>query len=316
MLSPYHPDQEKSTVYLLDFETYTLTEICQYNRFNYDAATSSECMLPPCELYADLDLDDSSGDSLNNYTVFTCASPVGVAYPDVGTFSPFPLIPCGLSCSAAWTAPGIPFLQRGAFHICSRQQHGKLAVYQPVVAQRRVVSHHTIRNTLYYNDAAAPAPGARQVAVSLYSSFYNSLPSLSTIVLPGIARAGNGYRLRSLFWRRRWKCKPIRQFWYPLHLPLGRRRRVLQRSSTVPLTLYPILLTDSAGCQNTDTLYISQPDSLWAAIGSAAAFVCGDNGTLSAAAQGAAPALRLRLERAARRRHPLQRRYRGCTSYR
>lgn len=285
-----HPGQEKSTVYLLDFETYTLTEICQYNRFNYDAATSSECMLPPCELYADLDLDDSSGDSLNNYTVFTCASPVGVAGPDVGTFSPFPLDSMRLELLGSLDGALEYLSSSGAPSISVQGNNTASLLFINQGGATAGSFSQAIRNTLYYNDAAAPAPGARQVAVSLYSSFYNSLPSLSTIVL--------GQELLALetdtasvfcFGAEDGSVSLSANFGAPPYTFLWPDGAEAAQRSGLAAGLYPILLTDSAGCQNTDTLYISQPDSLWAAIGSAAAFVCGDNGTLSAAAQGGAP---------------------------
>ena len=78
-------------IYQMDMETYELGPPCELEAYVLDVASDMECLLPPCELYTDLDADDSAGLPGNAYRDTTCTGPVPIADADAEVFSPFVL---------------------------------------------------------------------------------------------------------------------------------------------------------------------------------------------------------------------------------
>ncbi len=281
-------DSGESILYRLDFEDYSLTELCPLERFHLSASTANECVLPPCEIYVDLDKDDSSGAPETGFRRVTCAGPVQVSAPDVEVFSPFPLDSIRLQL--------IGVLDAGAEYL-SAPGSGEVAVQGNNSANLLLVNQggaraadleEAIRNSLYHNDAAVPTLGPREVIVSMYSSFYGSVPSIATIIIDSTvvmslaadvtdeSCAGNQDGGASL--TATGGAEPYSFLWADGQL--------LQQRAGLAAGEYAVTITDNLGCRDADTLSIGRVDSLIVAVSSNTDHACGDNATLFAAAQG------------------------------
>ncbi len=78
-----------SVVYEVHFDDWTVTEVCDLDGLSITGAGSqSECMLPPCGVFVDLDEDNSSLGFWGNHCADTfCISPAAIADTDVVVLS-------------------------------------------------------------------------------------------------------------------------------------------------------------------------------------------------------------------------------------
>ena len=146
-----------STIYHLDFDTYELTLVCNgIPRGVLDAATATECILPPCEIYADLDADDSSGDTLNNFLRYTCAAPVAIADGDTEVYSPFPIDSVKLNLIGTLD-PGQEYLATTAAAGISIQGNGSpsLVLANEVIRSRYQSLRHNLVKWGYSNSCSS-----------------------------------------------------------------------------------------------------------------------------------------------------------------
>ena len=280
-----------STIYHLDFDTYELTLVCNgIPRGVLDAATATECILPPCEIYADLDADDSSGDTLNNFLRYTCAAPVAIADGDTEVYSPFPIDSVKLNLIGTLD-PGQEYLATTAAAGISIQGNGSPSL---VLANEGGATEtafaEAIKNCLYHNDAAVPTFGNREVVITLYSSFYSSMPSLSTILLgDGFLQIEPDTAATSCFGTDDGTVLLNATLGQPPHAFLWPNGQTTPQRSGLSAGSYIITITDGLGCQNTDTLLITQPDSLAASVLPSTSFACGNTASLIGQAQGGTP---------------------------
>jgi len=280
-----------SIIYHLDFETYELTQACdEIPRWILDAATPTECILPPCEIYADLDIDGSSGDTTTNFLRYACTGPVAIADEDTEVLSPFPIDSVKLNLLGILN-PGLEYLSTEAFPGISVQGNGSsnLVLINQGGATEEVFAE-AIKSCLYHNDAFVPTLGVREVAVTLYSSFYSGIPSLSTIILDdNFLRIEPDTISLSCFGAHDGQVTLNASLGQPPHAFLWPDGQTASQRSGLSAGTYEITITDANGCQNTGALFIGQPDSLSARIRSSASFACGNTATLTAQAQGGAP---------------------------
>lgn len=79
---------DSSIVYELDFDTWTLNEVCDIDRIIYGTANHLELPPPECTLFLDLDLDNSSGLPLYDFLADTsCVGGIAIADADLDLFS-------------------------------------------------------------------------------------------------------------------------------------------------------------------------------------------------------------------------------------
>ena len=276
-----------STVYLLDFDNFSLSEHCQYDRFNFDAATTEECILPPCEIFVDLDVDDSSGDTLNGYAIETCLNSVAIADTDIEVFSPFRLDSIRLDL--------IGILDDGEESINLSSVVGDIA-FSYSDTSITIINlggateedfEETIKNIVYENLAQPFTIGEREVIVSMFSSFYTSMPSITSITLDDHLLSLNptisspscfGEENGSVTLQTDGGLMPYEYIWED--------GETLDTRSNLIAGTYIITIKDAQGCTNADSLVINQPDSLSVQIEADTNFICGETGSLFAFANG------------------------------
>jgi len=278
-------------IYQMDMETYELGPPCELEAYVLDVASDMECLLSPCELYTDLDVDDSAGLPGTAYRDATCTGPVPVADADAEVFSPFVLdsvriellsMPDGadeqLSCPG-W--PGIGVQGDGSSSL--------LLVNEGTESGEAFTQ--ALRATVYENTAATPTLSTREIVVTMYSSFYGSMPSMAEIVLDTInplslaedtaSTLCHGQADASVTLQGAGGLAPYRFQWAD----------GVEDSTRTALAAgsYIIDIADAQGCSGQDTLQIVEPDTLIASIVAIDSLTCAGSGQLMAAAQGGLP---------------------------
>lgn len=215
---------------------------------------------------------------------------MAIADNDAEVFSPFPIDSVKLNLTGILN-PGQEYLAASAVAGISIQGTGSanlVLINQGGAAETAFAE--AIKNCLYYNDAADPAFGAREVAVTLYSSFYSGMPSLSTIILDeGFLQIEPDTALTSCFGADDGTVTLNAPLGQPPHAFLWPDGQTTSQRSDLSAGQYTVTVTDALGCQNADTLWVAQPDSLSADILPSTSFACGNTASLYARARGGTP---------------------------
>ncbi|HMQ50090.1 MAG TPA: hypothetical protein PKA00_21895, partial [Saprospiraceae bacterium] len=278
-----------TTLYLLDFDDYSLTTVCDLlPNFHHDAATDIERFLPPCEIYTDLDMDDSSSDGNGLYRRLTCAGPTPVCDADVEVFSPFLLDSMRISLINPPDALNEKLFSTGAVDIAVQGNNTGSILLVNTKDAKEEDFETALYQTLYQNDAPLPTLGDRTIVVSMYSSFYESMPvtgiitldTLNTISLSidefMLACAGG---MNAMVVLEGMSGIAPYTFTWPDGLETAER-------NDLGLGIYEIILKDAQGCQQRDTITITAPDALQPEIDAVANPACPGEGVLSASAVG------------------------------
>ncbi|MCB0554469.1 MAG: SprB repeat-containing protein, partial [Phaeodactylibacter sp.] len=284
-------DSSGSTLYRLDFEDYSLTELCLFERFHMSASTEMECILPPCEIFVDLDEDDSSGVPDRGFRRISCAAPVPVSDFDVEVFSPFPLDSIRLQLTGILDAGAEYLSYSGSGQVAAQGNNSNNLLLVNQDDARESDFEEALRNSLYHNDANTPSLGPREVVVSMYSSFYSSVPSVATIVIDSnaiislvadvINESCEDSQDGSASLSATGGIAPYTFLWEDGQLQ--------EQRNGLAAGEYAITITDNLGCQDTATLQVRRVDSLIAGISSNTTFACGNTASLIGQAQGGTP---------------------------
>ena len=277
---------EPTFVYELDFEDFSLTPLCTASRFFVAAANFAEITAPPCALFVDLDLEDSSAPGLDFAADTVCSGPVVISGATLRVSGPFPVDSITLALSGVQDV-GFEYLQAGPSAEIIVFNNGSISL---TLANNGSASfqdfEQLIRNITYHNDAPDISFGERFVEVIVHADSYQGAPSYAFIrldnshvrfsasVQPPCYNASNGAALLTATGGQ----SPHTFLW-----PGG---QTTPQRSDLSAGQYAITITDALGCQNTDTLVVSQPDSLYASITPSTAFACGNNASLFGQAQG------------------------------
>ena len=274
--------------YHVNFSTFELTELCTFPTYFKDAATDNECILPPCDIYVDLDTNDDSGGLLNDFIQNTCGGLTRVADEDVVVFSPFPLDSLKISL--------IGILDQGAENIYSNGTSGinvqslndstLLLINNSEATDEDFQS--AIQNTFYQNNTAFPTLGNREIIFTMYSSYYSSMPSITTIVLDTL----NGITLeRDSFSTVCWHgndatvllevengVEPFNYYWHD-------GVQTAYRENLSPGE-YAITIQDEEACIAMDTVIVTEPDSIIIQLSTQEDSTCIANGVIWADVSG------------------------------
>ena len=281
---------EPNVVYILDFDDFSLTPICSKDKYYKAAAHYKELQVPPCELA--VDLGGVSGDmpSGSDYaSVAVCATPLPVGSDELRVYAPIGIDSITLHLSGILD-PGWEYLSGISVGAVAVNGSGTTSLTLTNTGSASLLDFElALRSVRFLHDLPEPALGQRQVEVVAYASHYRSLPSYAylnldrrlirldaEVSLPCNAQSDGEALLEG-----QGGTAPYGFLWPDGYE--GQQRAGLSSGA------YPILITDGAGCQNIDTLYLGQHDSLWLVIASDSDFICGDYGLLSAAVQGGEP---------------------------
>jgi len=277
-----------SHVYDLDFDDFSITNYCELPGFHQDAATDMEYLLPPCEIFTDLDIDDSSGATAHNYYRQTCAGPVVICDEDVQVFTPFPLDSLKVSLTGVLDAGAEKIFSSGGpgVGVQTLDDTTLLLVNQEDATEEDF--QLALLNTFYENEAVIPTLGTREIVVSMHSSFYGSMPSITTIEVDTVNMiALEESEFSSSCWQSNDATAILQGINgagpYTYTWPDGDQSAM--RDDLAP-GIYDISIQDAEGCANVDSVYITEPDSLIASIQATEDSICSNNGQLIAEAVG------------------------------
>ncbi len=279
-----------SKIYLLDFNNFSLIEVCETPRVIMGVASFSESVIPPCKVWVDLDVNNSSGlDSLDFRTNIVCQAPIAIADEDVRLVS-------SLDAVDSITISLKDIYNANDEYLTSSTNISGITVLGGGTNQLVLINMGTasttdfenlIKSILYHNTAPNIVFGIRQIDVVAYEK--NSISSQATSFVQLINK-GVGFDaiVEEI------KCygdnngqitiegtdgtSPYTVIW-----PTGQSNTI----TDLEAGLYYLTIADAAGCFTQDSLILSQPDSLGLAIlNEGPSEVCGNHGNLYGEAIG------------------------------
>ncbi len=282
---------DHSVIYELNFSDWSLTEVCDMPLNIAGLGNITECALPPCDIFVDMDHDNSSFGFWGNYCADTfCLPPMAVTDTDVVILSMAGTLD-SLRMELADTPDGAAeYLE--AFGIAgslSLTGNGTQALTFVNSGNATLEDFEAAMKAVrYQNQAPVPTYGMRKVFATAWLDDEQSLVStaelpLSNAVLKIQAQATSpschGFSDGTLSVAVSGGYAP-----YSLQWAAGGTDTLL---AGLAAGSYPLVVTDSSGCMKTDTFTLTGPEPLLATIANAGpAAVCDDSGSLSASAEG------------------------------
>lgn len=277
-----------STVYELSFDDFSLTEVCQTDAKIFAAAFDQECIVPPCEMYVDLDSDGSSGADQNNYiSDNSCTTPISISDQDIDIFSLIDIDSIVIELTAILDG-NLEYLEFAGTSNLSANGSGTAKIVLVNLGTANTTDfEEAIRNIFYQNDALTPSIGNREINFQVHASVYNSTLSITTLQLgdPSLqinATAesvdcfdGNDGRINL---QAEGGMEP-----YLFQLENGQTGNLFENLGA---GTYQIILSDANDCIVQDSITIFQPDSLSVNITNLNNVTCNDDGRLLASPSG------------------------------
>ncbi len=283
--------QEGSTVYLLDIDNQSLSEVCDTDIPMMGAATDSECAIPACEVWVDLDADDNSGaGGLDFAGRPSCVPPLAVVDDDASVFSTLQRIDSvTLSLQDILDAGSelLRYTGTGSAVGISGNNSVRLVIYHNSTSTLTDFAD-ALREVVYDNLAPVPSYGSRTIEVVAYEYRSEGQSAVATLTLgpPQFSWSADMTEPH---------CFGFNDGAIGLTISGGEAPYALSwavGSQTNPATAlasgsHTFTITDAKGCTHTDSIYLLQPDTLAAEIlyaGTSA--ICGDIAQLEARALG------------------------------
>ena len=281
-------DSFESFIYELDFENFSLTELCQTDLLIFGATTVEECIMPPCQLYVDLDQNDSSGGLINDFIADTiCASSTLITDNDVEVFS---LID-----------PDSVVIELNGI-LNQNQEY----LSMPLPANLTISGNGTTRivlinggnaslsdfnnglNTIVYqNDALPPAYGTREIIIQVHALYYTSEPARSFIpVYNSILQIDPITSNVNCFGGNDGSVSLLGIGGIPPYEFTWQDGTIGNTFQNLNADEYYLTITDAEGCLNVDSINITQPDSLIISILAPIDTICGNTGYLTTSVEG------------------------------
>jgi gliding motility-associated-like protein len=281
-----------SEVYFVDFESWTSSLVCDLpGRAFTGAASFTECMLPPCSAFVDLDNDNSSIAFWGNFCQEPfCQPPISVADTDVvilsmtNTLDSMELVLSGM-------------LNGPSEYLETSIGNSNLTVLGSGSGSLKFLNNGTatladfeaaLKSVLYQNGATALAYGMRRVSVTGWSEGVASIVSTADLPLSNdvlqttaIATMPSCHALQdgSIAVQVTVGTAPFSYQWQ-----LGGTDSLL---TGIGAGSYTVTVMDANGCVGQDTFALAEPSQLSASIVNAgASAICGNSGKLVGIASG------------------------------
>ena len=279
-----------SKVYEINFNDWTLTELCDFPISIVGAGAQTECMLPPCPIFLDLDSDNSSFAFRGDYCADTfCVPPVAVADTDVVIVSSFADIASITLELVGWLDAGQEYLSAGvANNIIVIGNNSTLLTLENNGSATIADFEEAISAVLYHNDAVTATFGKRMVMATAFAGGESSLVSIAELPLSNEQMATqatttdptcHGFSDGSILVSTTGGVSPYTYQWAP--------NLSGDFIENLPAGSYLLTTTDSLGCSRPDTFQLEEPDSLVASIlYTGPPTLCDSSGQLSGTATG------------------------------
>lgn len=284
---------EGSTIYRIDFENNTLVELCHFDFYITGLATFDECSLPPCVLGIDLDADDSSLATGNDFqSPIACTFPVNITDEDVFFFSDLLEID-SVTVKLSGTQSAAEYLTISApvnLDVFGNGTDNIILINNGLSTVPDF--EEAIQNILYQNDDLIPDFGTREIKIVGYAFPYQSgistayIPISDPVISPGFVVnevSCYGYADATIASEPVGGGPPYQFIW-----STNESSELISQLDTGE---YYLTITDALGCTKIDSVFVDQPEVLTGGISNPGfETVCNENGTLAVeAAGGTAP---------------------------
>lgn len=276
-------EDSSSIVYELDFEDYSLNQICDIDFPIYGAAAPEECILPPCELTVDLDMDDSGGLPDLDFSKDTiCSAFYGIGDVDIEVFSAVKLDSITIELVLPPDGNEEQFFLQGTAEIgVTGAGSSSLTLIDNGTATD--ADFAALLHDIYYrNMAASPTAGPREIVIIPHAWQYIGMPATSFFILdPSGLKAEENIMPPSCYGNMDGSISlspvgglnPVAITWSD-----GQTGEIAGNLGEGEINY---ILTDSVGCTQEYTTYVNQPDSLSVAIEALSDTICvGGDGSL------------------------------------
>lgn len=283
---------DHSEIYEIDFDNWTATLVCDMSELAITGAGSySECMLPPCDLFIDLDHDNSSFAYWGNYCAEPfCTPPVSIADTDVVILSMANTLDSLLLVLSGTLDGALEYLETnipsGNLTVLGNGSTNLLFINNGAATLSDF--EVAIKSVTYQNGAPVLSSGMRKVQVTGWSNGVASIVSttelpLSNDLLKITAIAAmptcQGFQDGKLAVQPTSGTAPFSYQWEtgdPDSLLAG-----------IGVGSYSVTVTDAEGCVEEDTFALAEPDLLIADITNLGLpAICDSSGSLAASAIG------------------------------
>lgn len=279
-----------SIIYEIDFDNEILVEVCQTDRFIIGLASMDECLEPYCDVTVDLDQNDDSGVTGNNFEIgIVCSLPINITDDDIEINSELEhidsiqiqiigsnvnesleLLNSNNTITSGEGTPMLTIINNGSSTI-QDFENAMLEVVYNNSSSSMSNTYITIEVVAYAYDAVStPAyatiiVGESEVSINFeengISCFGNGDGELIATPIGGVA--------------------PYSFLWS--------NNQTSNNITNLFSNNYQITVTDKYGCSETESILLSQPDSLIATINNiGASAVCNNVGQLLGVGSGGA----------------------------
>jgi gliding motility-associated-like protein len=281
------PGGDSTQVYILDFEDYSLTPVCTYPGYYVGVTYRDEAKLPPCQLYADLDSDNSTQPGFDYSTPFGCGGSFAIADADIEVFGQIGIDSITLRLLSTPDG-GQEYLQGGGFGGVGLSGSGSAQLVLANISGTATFEdfEQALGSITYQNDAPALTFGQRQVEIVVHASYYEGEPSYAYINLEDNFLEAGGAVTPACFGENNGTATLSPQNGLaPVSVSWPDGGSGYARSGLSP-GAYPVTLVDASGCTGIDTVFVPEQDSIQLSITAENDFICGENGVLTASVQG------------------------------
>lgn len=264
-----------SKVYHLDFDSYTLTEICDINLPILGAGAPEECILPPCELTVDLDMDDSGGLTGLDFSKATiCSAFYDLGDADIEVFSAIKLD--SLTIAVVFPPDGVEerlYLLGNAAITVTGSGTSSLTLTDNGTATDADFAA-LLHDIFYHNEAALPTIGPREIVIVPHAWHYIGMPSTCYFVLdPAGLQAVATITEPSCFGFEDGSVSLEPEGLSPFTADWQNGQTGLMATGLTAGS-YHYTLVDSVGCFQPQTVTLGQPDSLIVGINALSDTIC------------------------------------------
>jgi hypothetical protein len=273
---------EPTQMYVLDFEDFSLDTVCNIDRHILAGAHYGEITIPSCNLFIDLDMDNSTTIGVDFQSGIVCSPPVNITDVDIDVFSEITIDSITLSLQGILDI-GLENIQATPNANVSVSNNGTEEITLVNNGNAGFSDFITVLQSAFYdNSAGSFTYGQRQISFVVHSIYYESPPAIATITLGNtdlsliaditptcfnemtgmVSLEGSG------------GTSPYSFIWSD-----GQQVSTLDNLAEGE---YIIDIEDALGCVGEDTLFVSSTDSLYAILSSPADSICSNNGIIMA----------------------------------
>ena len=278
-----------SIIYRINFETMTLEEVCHYNFFITGLASYDECKLPDCFLNIDLDEDNSTSATGNDFQSTTaCTFPISITDTDISFISDLSDIDSIRFVLTNTQASGEYLAISSSNNIDVIGDGTDQLLFVNNGSSTIQDFEQAIANVLYSNDDLNPSSGQREITIIAYTGPYQS--NLATSYIP-IGEADfdpafvieeitcNGLADASILSDPQGGTAPYSFSWS--------NNQSGNQINSLDTGQYFLTLTDALGCEEVESIIITQPEALEIVISNLGFdSICNENGVLLAISNG------------------------------